>query len=71
MQERQLNDKPYLLVDDGMGTWVGALSETDHQAWLTGTLEVFQRADDGRLFELATCEPFIYPGCWEWAPADA
>ena len=71
MKERQASDKPYLLVDDNTGTWVGGLTEADHLAWLSGTLEVFQRADDGRLFELTTCDPFIYPGCWEWASADA
>jgi hypothetical protein len=71
MQKLQVVDKLYLLVDDGMGVWVGALTETDHKEWLTGTLEVFQRTEDGRLFELTTCEPFVCPGCWEWAPVRA
>lgn len=62
-------EKVYLVVEGTEGWMTAALTDGDHAAWLAGTLEVYHRTPDGRLFELATCDPFIYPGCWEWAPA--
>lgn len=63
-------EQMYLVVAGAEGGMTATLTEADHEAWLAGTLEVFHRKLDGRLYELATCDPFIYPGCWEWALAD-
>jgi hypothetical protein len=63
-------EKTYLVVEGREGRMSATLTDADHEAWLRGSLEVFRRNSDGRLFELATCDPFIYPGSWEWAPAD-